>query len=117
VARYLRQAGTTFSDQYVEEALVAHPQTAGLLVELFRARFDPERADDAAAAADVAKRIEGEIDAVAALDQDRILRQFLAVIQAMLRTTYFQSTDPKPYLAFKLDPSRLPWLPLPRPQF
>ncbi|HTY18973.1 MAG TPA: NAD-glutamate dehydrogenase, partial [Myxococcota bacterium] len=45
IARYLRQAGTTFSDQYVEEALVAHPPIAALLIELVRARFDPEHAD------------------------------------------------------------------------
>ncbi len=47
VARYLRQAGTTFSDSYVQQALVAHPDVARLLVELFRARFDPDKADAA----------------------------------------------------------------------
>jgi glutamate dehydrogenase len=66
-------------------------------------------------------RIEQAIDDVESLDQDRILRNFLAVIQAMLRTNYFQrdgeGADPKPYLSFKLDPSALPWLPLPRPRF
>jgi glutamate dehydrogenase len=118
VARYLRQAGTTFSDRYVEQALVAHPQIAGLLVELFRARFELERADGEAER--LVERIEQAIDAVESLDQDRILRNFLDVVQAMLRTNYFQrgaDGRPKPYLSFKLDPSRLPWLPLPRPQF
>jgi glutamate dehydrogenase len=88
-------------------------------MELFSARFDPSRADADAAAMLVA-RIEEEIDAVESLDQDRILRNFLGVIQAMLRTSYFQLSHdgrPQPYLSFKLDPSRLPWLPLPRPQF
>ncbi len=121
VARYLRQAGTTFSDHYVEEALFAHPQIAAMLVELFGARFDPAGAGAGAgaeAAAGTVARIEAEIDAVEGLDQDRILRQFLAVIQAMLRTNYFQQpSDPKAYVSFKLDPSQLPWLPLPRPQF
>ena len=119
MGRYLRQAGTTFSDSYVEQALAAHPQVARLLVELFRARFDPgpptRRAADA-----LAERIEEAIDAVESLDQDRILRTFLGVVRAMLRTNYFQrSADggPKPHLSFKLDPARLPWLPLPRPQF
>src|SRR5438045_7368032 len=45
VARYLRQAGTTFSDTYVEQALVAHSDIAQLLVRLFEARFDPENGD------------------------------------------------------------------------
>ncbi len=119
IARYLRQAGTAFSDFYVESAIVAHPEVASLLVELFNARFDPARADADAAAMLVA-RIEEEIDAVESLDQDRILRNFLGVVQAMLRTSYFQVSHdgrPQPYMSFKLDPSRLPWLPLPRPQF
>ena len=54
------------------------------------------------------------------LDEDRILRSFLAVIGAMLRTNYFRSdTAGKPlhYLSFKLDPSKLALLPLPRPRF
>ena len=118
VGRYLRQAGTTFSDRYVETALVAHPDVAAMLIELFHARFDPARADEREAASATA-RVEQAIDDVESLDQDRILRNFLAVIQAMLRTNYFQlgESGSKPYLSFKLDPSRLPWLPLPRPQF
>ena len=38
----------------------------------------------------------------------------------MLRTNFFQrSADgaPKPWLSFKLEPARLPWLPLPHPRF
>jgi glutamate dehydrogenase len=118
IAKYMRQAGTTFSDHYVEEAVCAHPEIAHKLVELFRRRFDPERSerDTRALVAD----IESAIDAVESLDQDQILRSFLGVIQAMLRTNWFQETDdgaPKPYLSFKLEPSKLSWLPLPRPQF
>ena len=37
--------GITFSDSYVEQALVAHPEIARLLVALFQARFDPRRTD------------------------------------------------------------------------
>jgi glutamate dehydrogenase len=119
IAKYLRQAGTTFSDLYVERALVAHPEVARLLVELFHTRFEPARAD-ADAAERLVERIEQEIDAVESLDEDRILRNFLGVVEAMLRTSYFQLLPdgrPKPQVSFKLDPSRLPWLPLPRPQF
>ncbi|MEA2468994.1 MAG: glutamate dehydrogenase, partial [Thermoleophilaceae bacterium] len=119
VAKYLRQAGTTFSDLYVERALVAHPQLARMLVELFKARFEP-----GAANADEADRlcagIEQAIDAVESLDEDRILRNFLAVIQAMLRTNYFQREPgggPKLYVSFKFNPSLIPMLPMPRPQY
>jgi glutamate dehydrogenase len=44
----------------------------------------------------------------------------LDVVAAILRTNFFQVADdgePAPYLSFKLDPSRVPLLPLPRPRF
>jgi glutamate dehydrogenase len=119
IGRYLRQAGSTFSDRYVEQSLVAHPRVARLLLDLVLARFDPDGSD-----ADEAERlvaaIQEEIDAVESLDQDRILRSFLDVVRAMLRTNFFQrgpGGETKPYLSFKLDPSGLSWLPLPRPRF
>ena len=119
IGRYLRQAGTTFSDRYVEQALGTNAPVARLLMHLFRARFEPGHAD-AGEADQLVDSIGEAIDAVESLDQDRILRNFLDVVQAMLRTNFFQTPagdGPKPCLSFKLDPSRLPWLPLPRPRF
>jgi glutamate dehydrogenase len=112
VARYLRQARIAFSERYMEQALIAHPHVAAALVELFRARFDPS--GDREAADGIARDIEESIDAVDSLDEDRILRSFLAVVRAMLRTNHFQA---KPYFSFKLDPARVPVLPAPRPRF
>src|SRR4051812_49843081 len=34
-ARYLRQAGTAFSNAYMEQALLAHPEIAEALADLF----------------------------------------------------------------------------------
>ncbi|MEA2407318.1 MAG: glutamate dehydrogenase [Thermoleophilaceae bacterium] len=118
IGKYLRQARLTYSDRYVEQALVSHPEIARLLVALFQARFDPRRSDRKDAD-EVAERIEASIDAVESLDQDQILRMFLAVIQAILRTNYFQTgpTEAATHLSFKLDPSGLRWLPQPRPVF
>src|SRR4051794_29437317 len=119
IARYLRQAGTTFSDSYVEQAVVSHPQIARLLVELFKSRFEPARTEGMEVG-ELEQAISAAIDGVESLDQDRILRNFLMVVQAMLRTNYFQreaTGGPRLYLSFKLDPSELPLLPLPRPQF
>ncbi|HSD79160.1 MAG TPA: NAD-glutamate dehydrogenase domain-containing protein, partial [Solirubrobacteraceae bacterium] len=120
IARYLRQLGATFSDRYMEAALLRHPRVAAALVELFRARFDPAREDGAVAAEVVAERIESAIDAVESLDEDRILRSYLAVVRAMLRTDHFRPRSPerpRTHLAFKLDPSRVPLAPAPRPRF
>jgi len=117
--KYLRQTGSTFSQDYMEDALVENPHIARLLVELFETRLDPSRQDRAES-----ERLEGEIeealDAVVSLDEDRILRSFLSVTLATLRTNYYQSTsegDPKPHLSFKLDPEKIPGLPLPLPRF
>jgi glutamate dehydrogenase len=119
IGRYLRQAGTTFSDRYVEQALATNAPVARLLMHLFRARFEPGHAD-AAEAEQLVASIDEAIDAVESLDQDRILRNFLDVLRAMLRTNFFQPAADGGFarcLSFKLDPAQLPWLPLPRPRF
>ena len=107
IARYLRQAGIPFSDRYMEQALLGHADIAAALVQLFHARFDPARSRS-----DV--DVERAIDAVDSLDEDRILRGFLSVLRAMLRTNYYLV---KPYVSFKLDPTRIPLVPLPKPRF
>src|SRR3954464_6288972 len=108
-ARYLNQTGSALSLSYVEQALAANPAVASLLVRLFFSRFDPK---DAHGEARHAAQIEGALDQVENLDEDRILRSFLAVVQATTRTNYFLE---RPYLSFKFDPKRVPGLPEPRP--
>ena len=119
--QHMKQAGFTFSRAYIRETLAAHPAIAADLVALFVARFDPAlQGDRAVAQAAIEKRIEAALDAVSNLDEDRILRQYLAMVQATLRTNYFQrgpDGQPKPVLSFKFDPSKIPGLPQPRPMF
>ncbi|WP_157250416.1 NAD-glutamate dehydrogenase [Nonomuraea typhae] len=121
-AKYLRQAGTTFSQRYMERVLGGNVRLARLLVRLFEARLDPRRADDVREDLVEAlnEEILGALDEVASLDEDRILRAYLEMIQATLRTNYFQ-TGPdgqrKPYIALKFDPLAISVLPLPRPKY
>jgi glutamate dehydrogenase len=110
-ARYLRQAGSTFSLPYVEQALATNPRVAALLVRLFLTRM---REGGAASEADISTELMAALDAVQNLDEDRILRSFLAVIRATLRTNFFLD---KPYVSFKLDPKGVPGLPEPKPLF
>ena len=119
-ARYLRQATATYSSEYVQDVLATHVGIAGLLVRLFEAQFDPsapsEGREERAAA--LAAEVTAALDDVASLDHDRILRALLALVQATVRTTHHQvgpDGGPQPYLALKLDPSRVPDLPAPRP--
>ncbi|HLY84867.1 MAG TPA: NAD-glutamate dehydrogenase domain-containing protein, partial [Acidimicrobiales bacterium] len=119
--KYLRQTGTTFSQAYMEESLANNPDIARRLVELFHARFDPAR--QATAEGETARlvaAIETALDAVVSLDEDRILRGFLYLFRAVLRTNYFLTGPdgaPPGYLSFKVAPSMLPDLPLPRPAY
>ncbi|MCA1728288.1 MAG: NAD-glutamate dehydrogenase [Actinobacteria bacterium] len=119
--KYLRQTGTTFSQRYMEETLAANPHIARLLVDLFKVRLDPDRQQHAEQETErLTSEIKEALDAVTSLDEDRILTRFLNVTQATLRTNYFQSGqdgEPKDYLSFKLDPTNIPELPLPRPRF
>ncbi|HZI38858.1 MAG TPA: NAD-glutamate dehydrogenase domain-containing protein, partial [Acidimicrobiia bacterium] len=109
---------TAFSQSYMERTLAANPHIARLLIDLFHARFDPARLPDSDDEASVlTKRLETEIDAVAGLDEDRILRSFLALVQATLRTNWFRPREPGHPVVFKLDPSQVPDLPLPRPRY
>jgi glutamate dehydrogenase len=117
ITRYLRQGGTTFSDRYLVVTLVGHPEVARLLVDLFAARLDPATADDARAAA-LDEQIVTAIEAVESLDEDRILRLYLTVVRAVLRTNHFARDGrgtPPAHLALKLDSSSIAFLPQPRP--
>ena len=119
IAKYLRQAGSTFSQDYMEDALSSHPGIARQLAELFRLRLDPVRSGETDTRAhSVEAEIEVSIDAVDSLDEDRILRSFLDVVSAVLRTNYFQTDAAgrvKPCLSLKLDPALIKDLPEPRP--
>jgi glutamate dehydrogenase len=119
LVKYLRQAGARFSDRYLQQALTGNPVVARLLVRLFDARLDPGR-NDLAATQRLGAEVQRAIDDIYGLDQDRILRDCLAVVGATVRTNYYQRSpagQPRAQLSFKLDPSLLPFLPFPRPRF
>lgn len=121
-AKYLRQAGTPYSQDYIEDAVLSHTSVAIALVALFESRFDP-RLDDATRAdrtETMVTEIGKLIDDVTSLDADRILRSLLTLINATLRTNYFfrdADGNARPYLSVKLDPQAIPDLPAPRPKF
>jgi glutamate dehydrogenase len=119
-AKFLRQAGTTFSQAYMEDALSGHPGIARRLVQLFETCFDPERTGSSLAAVAEIQAIDHALDAVGSLDEDRILHTFLALVLRTMRTNYYQklpSGKAKPYLAVKLASSELDLLPRPRPLY
>jgi glutamate dehydrogenase len=120
--RWLLQTGIPFSQVYMESVLADNAATAGRLVRLFLAAFDPAFAarPREAECARLKRAINDDLARVTRLDEDRILRSFLATMDATLRTNYFQPAangQPKGYFAIKLDPAQVPDLPEPRPMF
>ncbi len=120
-AKVLRQAGTAFSQAYMEDTLGAHPDIAARLVRLFEIRFDPAgAADRSLAVIGEVQAIDHALDSVGSLDEDRILRSYLALVLKSVRTNYFQTLPSglfKPYLAVKLASREIDFLPQPRPLF
>ncbi|MYT13400.1 glutamate dehydrogenase [Streptomyces sp. SceaMP-e96] len=120
-AKYLRQAGSTFSQTYMEDTLSNNVHTTRLLVSLFEARMSPDRQRAGTELTDgLLEELDGALDQVASLDEDRILRSFLTVIKATLRTNHYQKDSqgrPHSYLSIKLDPQAIPDLPAPRPAY
>ncbi|WP_405808056.1 NAD-glutamate dehydrogenase [Streptomyces sp. NBC_00210] len=120
-AKYMRQAGSTFSQDYMEDTLRNNVHTTRLLVSLFEARMSPERQRAGTELIDgLLEELDGALDQVASLDEDRILRSFLTVIKATLRTNFFQEAggfSHHSYVSMKFDPQAIPDLPAPRPAY
>ena len=120
-AKYLRQAGSTFSQDYMEDALKNNTHTTRLLANLFQARLSPAHAEAGVELTEgILEELDGALDKVVSLDEDRILRSFLNLIKATLRTNFFQqaqSGEPHAYVSMKFDPQAVPELPAPRPAF
>jgi glutamate dehydrogenase len=120
-AKYLRQAGMRFSEDYVQRVLRSNGAITRLLIRLFESRFDPARQGGAGERCEaITEEIRGQLDEVVSLDHDRILRSYLAVIDATLRTNYYKAKSPggaDGTLVLKLDPGNVPGLTSPRPKF
>jgi glutamate dehydrogenase len=119
--RYLLQTGVPFSQVYMERTLAANPGIAKALVRLFQVYFEPRSAARAQSRSEkLVAEIRAGLNAVTSLDEDRILRGYLNVVRATLRTNFYQEDGAgraKSYVSFKLDPQKIPELPLPRPKF
>uniref|UniRef100_UPI0026022E5A NAD-glutamate dehydrogenase domain-containing protein n=1 Tax=Oleiagrimonas sp. TaxID=2010330 RepID=UPI0026022E5A len=158
--KYLQQVGIAFSQSYMEETLNRYPAIANLLVELFNAKFDPERVSRSGEAfsaheAELSREMEALVpaatraahpelvhkivaaiklprqaqvetfweaitvllDDVASLDDERIIKSYMDVIRATLRTSYFQRFEGKHrhYISCKFDSTLVPDAPKPVP--
>ncbi|MBA2709368.1 MAG: NAD-glutamate dehydrogenase [Tatlockia sp.] len=117
-AKYLRQIKFRYSQIYIEKTLLKNPLITRNLVDFFVEMHKPGHKNNKS------KTLENDIleklDTVTSLDEDRIVRGLLNLIQATLRTNYFQKTannQPKEYLSIKLNSQAISDIPLPVPLY
>jgi glutamate dehydrogenase len=123
-SKYFRQVGINYSESYIAATLRSHPAITQELVKLFRTKFDPALNKSSKKSVSVIDKITAKIDEqlekIHRLDQDRILRRYKEIINATLRTNYFQwrgKNIRKTYLSLKINSQMLKDIPLPKPMF
>lgn len=121
-AAYMKQTGFGADQTFVAETLVNHTEITRNLIAIFKSYFDPRLNRDNKNR-DRAERLKAKIlealDGVSNLNEDRVLRRYLELLEGTLRTNYFQlaNEQPKSYFSFKFAPRQIPDIPEPRPAF
>ncbi|MCS5587560.1 MAG: NAD-glutamate dehydrogenase [Porticoccaceae bacterium] len=121
-ARYLKQLGISFSQEFIADTLSRYPDITRNLVALFKSYFDPRYVTDSRAdrSAGLVRKIHRSLDAVENINEDSLIRDYLEVIEATLRTNFFQTFDGdihKPYISVKLETEKISLAPKPRPVY
>ena len=119
-SRYQHQIKVPYTQAYTIAVLNRHPDVVRKLSRLFHLRFCPDMGAVDEQQEKALQEFESLLEKVSSLDEDRILRGFLNLVHATLRTNFFrpnQDGTDKTYLSFKLDPSRIQGVPLPLPMF
>lgn len=120
-AAYMKQIAFPFSKHAIIKTLMAYPELSKKIIELFYCRFDPSR-DSKTSNREyytLKDAVCAELEQVVNLNDDRILRQYVALIEGTVRTNYFQQIEgkDKDYLSLKMLPRTIPDIPEPRPLY
>jgi len=119
LCKYFLQIGVPFSQDYMIGSLVSNAAITKLLVNLFENRFDPAKnIEGKTHSKNLLENINTALDTIVSLDEDRILRGYRNLIQAILRTNAYRRDDEgnlRNFISFKFDCSAVPDLPLPKP--
>ncbi len=117
--KYMKQLNFPFGGAYIEKVLIDNPKVSRLLIGLFKAYHDPaNQSDSKKMISQCVTNILSELDLVQSSDHDRILRTIMELVEATLRTNYFQKTDQgdaKDYLSMKFDCKKIKYMPAPKP--
>lgn len=120
-AKYLKQLGVTYSHDYIESALIHQVAITQKIAKLFEIRFSPDiHVDRTMAMEELLADIHQQLEAVENLDEDKIIRLFLSLIQETLRTNFYQQLEnghSKTYISFKFNSKNIPGMPKPYPKY
>ena len=119
---YLRQIGAPFGQTYLSDTMLRHAQISRNLMQMFRTLFDPSSGksvnDRRKATKPAVAAIEAALDDIPSLDEDRIIRHYLNLVQVTLRTNFYQKGPDGaqlPAISFKFDSENVDGAPHPRP--
>jgi len=113
--KYHHRVNASFPVEYKNDAFAAHPDVAAKIVRLFELRFAPSRPQDPAAVEALRGEILAGLDTVVSLEQDRILRNHLGLVEATVRTNAYRPAGDA--LSFKFRSALVPEMPKPTPLF
>ena len=114
---YLHQIAFPYSQALIIETLNAHPLITLRLVKLFRYRFDPQL-DNSQKFEDTLNEYLELLNDIESLDQDLIFKQLLNLIEATVRTNFFQPQhDLSRYISFKFKSKKIKGMPKPKPAY
>lgn len=118
-AKYIRLIGLPFSKAYLSNTIVRNPEIVRDLNRYFILRFCPQNHNQDEEKT-VKQRILDGLNDITSADDDRVLRLYLTVINATVRTNFFQNNAegaPKDYISFKISSQNIEELPKPRPVY
>ncbi|GGI77029.1 NAD-glutamate dehydrogenase [Legionella impletisoli] len=120
-AKYFKQIGITFSQDYIISALNNNASLAKKLINLFELHFSPKEIENREKQIHaLVAEILTDLDSVENLDEDKIIRQYVQAITSTLRTNFYQVDEdgkPKSYISIKLNSKTIAGVPRPHPMF
>ena len=122
-ARYLKQLGIAYSQEFIADTLARHLDITRNLVALFKSYFDPRYAGEKSRSdrsVGLSEKILKTLDKVENISEDIVLRGYLEVVEATLRTNFFQGFEDgssKSYISVKLESGKISLAPKPRPEY
>ena len=112
---YIKQICFNYSPNYIQTCLSKHPEACVLIIKLFHTRFCSNNEDENQKQEKISilkDKIEGILAKIDNLVDDKIIRMFVELCFAILRTNYYLQ---KKYVSIKIRSKEISNIPLPKP--